>query len=102
MMNIESSVRGDKQVLNFHGHFDFSANREFFRAINVALDAKTTAEIEINLEGVHYIDSSACGMLLLLNNKAKLRGKSVALANATGDVKQTLAMMNFRKTFSVK
>ena len=101
-MNIDSSVRGDKQVLNFHGHFDYSANRQFFRVINVALETKTTAEIEINLEGVHYIDSSACGMLLFLHNKAKLRGKSVALANATGAVKQTLAIMNFRKTFSVK
>jgi anti-anti-sigma regulatory factor len=48
-----------------------------------------------------YIDSAACGMLLLLKNLADAAGKTVHLSNAAGGVKQALRIMNFEKVFQI-
>jgi anti-anti-sigma factor len=58
-------------------------------------------ELDLDLGGVDYIDSSALGMLLLLKERADTAKKPVALQNCTGTVRQVLEIANFGKIFSI-
>jgi anti-anti-sigma factor len=59
------------------------------------------SQIQVDLGGVDYLDSSALGMLLMLRDKAKGAGKEVSLANARGSVKQVIEIANFGKLFTI-
>jgi anti-anti-sigma factor len=101
-MNVQSFVRGNKEVIQLTGYFDPADRRDFHRAINGVLRNLDTEEIEVDLGGVQYLDSAACGMLLMLRQKAQESGKTVALARAVGPVRQTLDIMNFKKLFPMR
>lgn len=101
-MQIENLVRGDTSVLQLHGKFDYLSSNAFNRSVNHALNHAQTAEIEVDLDGVHYIDASACGMLLMLRSKALETGKSVSLARASGDVRQALSELNMKRLFAMR
>jgi anti-anti-sigma factor len=48
-----------------------------------------------------YLDSSALGMLMLLNERAKLVNKSISLFNPSGIVSQVLEVANFNRLFTI-
>lgn len=85
-------------VIRLKGRFDYDARREFDAAALVAL-AEPAGEIQINLQDVEYMDSSALGMLLVLRDKATALGKTVTLAECQGFVKKILDVANFQKLF---
>ena len=101
-MQISSSENAGRMVLKLSGRFDFHSHREFRSAYEKALEAPGVREIEINFEGVDYLDSSALGMLLLLREKADACNKQVQLASLKGTVKQVLDIANFGKLFNIK
>jgi anti-anti-sigma factor len=82
--------------------FDFKMHRDFKNAYMPLLDNAALREIEIGLGKVEFIDSSALGMLMLLNERARTANKTVALANASGAVLALLEVANFRKIFIFK
>ena len=90
----------NRAVIQLQGRFDFNAHREFREAVDSAL-AGTAKEIQVDLGGVDYLDSSALGMLLMLRDKAKGAGREVSLAKCTGAVKQVLDIANFGKLFAI-
>ena len=90
-----------RAVIRLTGRFDFNAHREFREAVELALKDATLKEVQVDLAGVDYLDSSALGMLLMLRDKARGAGKSVALANCRGAVKQVIEIANFSKLFAV-
>ena len=59
--------------IRLNGRFDFSAHRIFRESYTPSLDAGSVAELEIDLDQVDYLDSSALGMLLMLREKAQDR-----------------------------
>ena len=83
------------------GRFDFNAHREFREAVDAALADIAATQLSVDLGGVDYLDSSALGMLLMLRDKAKVTGKSIALTNCRGVVKQVLDIANFGKLFNM-
>lgn len=87
-------------VIHLSGRFDFNSHREFREAVENALK-ETKPILEVDLAGVDYLDSSALGMLLMLRDKARSNGRSVALANCRGAVKQVIEIANFSKLFAV-
>jgi anti-anti-sigma factor len=89
-----------KSVIVMQGRFDFNAHREFREAVDRAVK-EAPGVIQIDLEGVDYLDSSALGMLLMLRDKAKNAGKEVVLAGARGSVKQVIEIANFGKLFTL-
>jgi HptB-dependent secretion and biofilm anti anti-sigma factor len=99
-MQTTVSNRDGKMAIVLQGRFDFNSHREFRDAVDRAIK-ENTREIQVDLGGVDYLDSSALGMLLMLRDKAKGAGKEVALANARGSVKQVIDIANFGKLFAL-
>ena len=61
------------------GRFDFQVHRDFKDAYTPLLDNAAVREIEVEMSKVDYLDSSALGMLMLLNERAKAANKPVSL-----------------------
>lgn len=90
-----------RAVIRLNGRFDFNAHREFRDAVDLALKEGALNEVQVDLAGVDYLDSSALGMLLMLRDKARAAGKNVSLANCRGAVKQVIEIANFSKLFAI-
>lgn len=99
-MQINVKNHNEKVAIILQGRFDFSAHRDFRDATDRVIK-EGGREIEVDLGGVDYLDSSALGMLLMLRDKAKGAGKEVALANARGSVKQVIDIASFGKLFAL-
>lgn len=63
-------------TLTLHCDLSFSVEREFKKVCDELLDSKGS-ELLVNLAEVHYICSSCIGVLLLLHEDAKDKGKRV-------------------------
>lgn len=101
-MQTDTHLISEKAVISVTGRFDFSANREFRSACGTALRSSDVSEIEVDLEKVDYLDSSALGMLLMLREQAGALRKSVALSNCHGAVKRVLDIANFARLFRIR
>lgn len=94
-------VSNGKAVVRLQGRFDFSAHREVRDCCGSLLAAAEVRELELDMGGLDYMDSSALGMLLLLKERADAASKRVALQNCKGAVRQVLDIANFGKIFSI-
>ncbi len=100
-MNIVTSTAGETATIYVQGRFDTAMRQKFNDAMRDAVGQPSATKIEVHLGATDYIDSAACGMLLLLKNLADAAGKTVYLSSATGGVKQVLRIMNFEKVFQI-
>lgn len=89
-----------KAHIALSGNFTFEAHRDFKEATSGALSHEGLTEIEIDFDGVDYLDSAALGMLLLLNERAG--GRKITLINCRGTVKAVLDIANFNKIFEIR
>jgi anti-anti-sigma factor len=94
-------IHDGKAVVKLLGRFDFSAHRDFRESCNSCLDTAQVKEIELDMGGVEYLDSSALGMLLMLKERADAVAKRVVLSACRGTVKQVLDIANFGQIFSI-
>ena len=101
-MGINTQVRDSVARISMSGRFDFQVHREFKEAYTQLMDNAAVREIEVEMSKVDYLDSSALGMLMLLNERAKAVNKSVTLLNTSGVVSQVLEVANFSKIFNIK
>jgi anti-anti-sigma factor len=101
-MNVKVEINGEKATLAMSGRFDFNSHREFRTASEEALKAPGAHEIDIDLDKVEYLDSSALGMLLLMREKANGANRKLALLNCHGIVQQVLEVANFNKLFTIR
>jgi len=62
------------------GRFDFGSHRDFKTSYETPLGASDVRELEIDMGGVEYLDSSALGMLLILRERAGATNKRVAIS----------------------
>jgi len=101
---MQTQVRTSAGVarIALQGRFDFCAHREFKTSYEAPLSATDVRELEIDMGGVEYLDSSALGMLLILKERAGATNKRVAITNCRGAVKQVLDIANFSKLFPIR
>ncbi|MCX7179282.1 MAG: STAS domain-containing protein, partial [Proteobacteria bacterium] len=72
-------VKADQHTaIRLQGRFDFNTHRDFRASVELALQ-ESPAQLQVDLGGVDYLDSSALGMLLMLRDKAIAVNKTVAL-----------------------
>jgi HptB-dependent secretion and biofilm anti anti-sigma factor len=89
-------------VIRLTGRFDSSGHREFRHCYEAALQQPSVRRIDVDLNAVEYLDSSALGMLLLLKEQAEARSLPVSLLNCAGTVREILDVANFNVMFSMK
>jgi len=99
--SVTSRISNEKGVLSLSGRFDFSIHRDFRANYESLLNSKDVHEIEVDLSGVDYIDSSALGMLLLLREKATEKNIQMTLINPKEAVRQVLEVANFGRLFNI-
>ena len=95
-------TENDTAVIRLTGRFDFSGHREFKHCYEAALEQPSVRRIDVDLNAVEYLDSSALGMLLLLKEQADARALPVSLLNCAGMVKEILDVANFGVVFSMR
>ncbi|MDO8812667.1 MAG: STAS domain-containing protein [Gallionella sp.] len=101
-MAINVQIHDRSARIAMSGRFDFQVHRDFKDAYTPLLDNAAVREIEVEMSKVDYLDSSALGMLMLLNERAKAANKPVALLNTSGVVSQVLEVANFSKIFNIR
>lgn len=101
-MQVKVQIDNGKARLSLNGRFDFNSHREFRNAYEEAIKGYKVDDVEVDLGGVDYIDSSALGMLLLFKEKAAVENKKVILVNCHGTVLQILKVANFDKLFVIR
>ena len=101
-MNASLKTDAETAVIRLTGRFDFSRHREFKNCYEAALKEPSLRRIDVDLQGVDYLDSSALGMLLLLKERADGRALPVSLVNCRGIVKEILDVANFGTMFSLR
>lgn len=101
-MAIETRILGDVARITMSGRFDFQIHRDFKDAYAPLLENAAVQQIEIEMSRLDYLDSSALGMLMLLNERAKAANRPVVLANPSGVVDQVLEVANFGRLFTIK
>lgn len=101
-MSINVQVRDGAARIMMSGRFDFQVHREFKDAYTALLTNAGVREIEVEMSKVDYLDSSALGMLILLNERAKEAKKTIVLLNPSAVVAQVLDVANFSKIFNIK
>lgn len=101
-MALETKILNDVGRITMHGRFDFQIRRDFKDAYTPFLENAAVKQVEIEMSKLDYLDSSALGMLMLLNERAKAVNKSVVLTNPSGVVEQVLAVANFGRLFTIR
>lgn len=77
------------------GLFDFRVREEFKDAYTKLAANPEVHEVAVDLSETDYLDSTALGMLLNLNNHSLASSKSVAIINATGVSLKVLQVAKF-------
>ncbi len=101
-MTISVRIQDSAARISMSGRFDFQVHREFKEAYTPLVENAAVREIEVEMSKVDYLDSSALGMLMLLNERAKGANKTVSLLNTSGVVSQVLEVANFSKIFNIR
>jgi anti-anti-sigma factor len=99
MTQISTSHHGRVAVICIEGRFDFETRDAFREAALVGTSIDGVEEIEVNLGGVNYIDSSGLGCILLLRDLARLKKQTVVLSHINGAVATVLSVANFNSLF---
>jgi len=100
-MDIKQQKNGNAGSLILNGRFDFNSHRAFKESYSGFLSDAEVKTVEIDLDNVSYIDSSALGMLLMLRERCDGMGKKVVLRNPNEIVVQILDIANFNKLFPI-
>tara|TARA_R110002012_G_scaffold146409_1_gene304671 strand:- start:9785 stop:10069 length:285 start_codon:yes stop_codon:yes gene_type:complete len=87
------------RVLHVPQRFDFSQHKVFTDQYQEMLDVQLVNKIIMDFSRTEYLDSSALGMMVLFNKKAKAKNIVVTVKGAKGNAKDILLIANFEKLF---
>lgn len=100
-MDIDLVVDADKTMVRLSGRFDYTTHGRFLSQAEGSLVHSACQQLWIDMTEVEYIDSSALGMLLMLRDRARKEGKSVALSNVRGYVREVIDNAQFNRLFDI-
>ena len=97
-MPVTQHITDNKLVISIEGPFNFAEHPGFRNSYrNVKPDSVLC--VSVNLQQTNYMDSSALGMLLLLDEHFK--HQRIHLAHCSDGIKQVLNIANFSKKFTI-
>jgi anti-anti-sigma factor len=97
---MQIKVKTDTAQIDLEGRFVFETHREFRSLAERLLDHPGN-EIRVDLSGVDYMDSSALGMLLVLNDKARKLGKSMVVSCGHEEIRKLFEVAHMDEKFTV-
>ncbi len=100
-MQVSTQHNCDTITITLEGRFDFSAHRVFRSQYEASLQIPEVKHVALNMAKVEYLDSSALGMLLLLNEGARANNIQVAIINCPENVMKILNIANFGRIFKI-
>lgn len=102
-MGVHTNISDDKSTVTIfiEGDFNFSLLSDFKNSYNNN-DVVTAKKIIIDLSGTLTIDSSALGMLLVLQRDMEKTGKAINVVNCNSLVRRIFAMTNLDRMFNVE
>jgi anti-anti-sigma factor len=89
----------DIEVLRLPSRFDYSYHRQFGEMYAPLLESEACKEVVLDFTQVEYLDSSALGMMVLLQKKFSTSNKKVKIKGARGATDEILKMANMPKLF---
>lgn len=100
-MTMELNTQGDSFVLRIFDRFDSSSYSEFKNICEQIFSNKLIKKISVDVSSLNYMDSSAMGMLMILDEKAEQTKKTVTLTSVPGTVANILKIANADKLFTI-
>jgi HptB-dependent secretion and biofilm anti anti-sigma factor len=86
-------------VLRLPSRFDYSYHRQFSELYAPLIDADECKEIVLDFSQVDYLDSSALGMMVLLQKKFVAQHRKIKIKGAHGATDDILKIANMQKIF---
>jgi anti-anti-sigma factor len=90
-----------EKSLQIPERFDFGYHKEFTEQYQNLLEDKTITNIALDFSKVGYLDSSALGMMVLFQKKAKNQNVSVRIRGARESAREILQIANFDRLFDI-
>ncbi|WP_371194372.1 STAS domain-containing protein [Glaciecola sp. SC05] len=81
--------------------FDFGYHKEFTQQYQSLLEQAGTTNIALDFSRVSYLDSSALGMMVLFQKKAKSKNINVRIRGAKESAREILTIANFDRLFEI-
>ena len=90
-----------EKSLQIPERFDFGYHKEFTGQYQQILEDKSVTQIALDFSRVGYLDSSALGMMVLFQKKAKGQNVAVRIRGAKESAKEILQIANFDRLFEI-
>ena len=90
-----------EKSLQIPERFDFSYHKEFTEQYQSILQQGGISDIALDFSKVSYLDSSALGMMVLFQKKAKAANINVRIRGAKDSAKEILQIANFDRLFDI-
>jgi anti-anti-sigma factor len=90
-----------EKILHIPERFDFGYHNEFTEQYEIQLADQSITEITLDFSRVGYLDSSALGMMVLFQKKAKSQNVPIKIRGAKDSAKEILQIANFDRLFDI-
>lgn len=87
----------ESKQIGLPSRFDYSYHKQFIDQCIELIENSDTKEIVIDFGLVEYLDSSALGMLVIMQKKSVNAGKKLKIRRARGTAEELLKMANINK-----
>ena len=86
-------------LIKLPSRFDYSCHKSFSDSYGVLLESSAVKNLILDFSQVEYIDSSALGMMVLVQKKFQGKNRVVQIKGAKGATFEILRMANMQKLF---
>lgn len=87
------------ETLRLPSRFDYSFHRQFGEMYTPLVENSVCKELILDFSQVEYLDSSALGMMVLLQKKFSGNNRKIKIKGARGATEEILKMANMQKIF---
>lgn len=87
------------ETLRLPSRFDYSFHRQFGEMYTPLIESSVCKEIILDFSQVEYLDSSALGMMVLLQKKFSTNNRKIKIKGSRGATEEILKMANMQKIF---
>src|SRR5688500_2410992 len=95
-------IAGEIARITLSGDLDFATQKNLSEAIDLALSNPTAKEIQVDMAGVTFIDSSVIRALLMLQERASKINKSLSIWNCNKQIRDTFMIGGFDQLFVIQ